>query len=284
MHKLSAILSVSLITMMLLSCSNKPGYLIPQKKMVDVLYDIQLAQAIYNDYNRKIDTNEKKDALIRDVLNKHNVKQTDMDSSMMWYSDNIKLYMEINDSVANRLKKTREVFNNQMRARNSISSYDVLPPYFYMDNATPVLAFRIDSVKLKNMNPSMFSWRFDIMGVIPQDTLWAATLYTYNDTVVEDIMPIGNGGHYVFNKPSLPDSLLKDISGYVRMKKTSLANVVIYNINYIDSTLVPVVDTTLQAKTVADLKADQPAAESVKLGNTRIIKSDSEPVPVLTKE
>lgn len=278
MHRLSAILSVSLITVVLLSCSNKPNYLIPQKKMVDVLYDIQLAQAIYNDHNRKIDTNQKKDALIRDVLSKHNVKQADLDSSMMWYSDNIKLYMEINDSVSNRLKKTRDVFNNRMRDRSPSLAYDIMPPYFYMDNTTPVLAFHIDSVKLKNMNPAMFSWKFDIMGVIPQDTLWAATLYTYEDTIVKDIVPIGAGGHYIFNKPSLPDSLLKDISGYVRLKKTSFANVVIYNINYIDSTLVPVVDTTGQAKPVAEANVDRPAAESLKLEETGKTKLDSEPV------
>ncbi len=278
MHRLSAILTISLIALILPSCSNKPGYVISQKKMVEVLYDIQLAQAIYSDYSRKVDTNEKKQALINDVLYKHKITQAELDSSMLWYSDNIRLYMEINDSVSSRLKKTRDVFNAQINSRKTRTDYDILPPYFYMDGSVPILSFNIDSTKLKRVNTAMFSWAFDIMGVIPKDTIEVATLYTYKDTIVKNFVSINNDGYYKLVKPSLPDSLLQDISGYIRLRKESHANVLVYNINYVDSTLVSATDT-LQSPIEKEEARNIESTSRIKateIKNIEEVKMDSE--------
>ena len=62
--------------------------MIPEEKMVDLLCDIQLAQAVYNSDNQ-FSSNEKKDGLIEGVLKKHKVTQADLDSSLLWYADNI---------------------------------------------------------------------------------------------------------------------------------------------------------------------------------------------------
>jgi hypothetical protein len=278
MHRLSAILTVSLIALVLLSCSNRPSDVISQKKMVEVLYDIQLAQAVYSDYSRKIDTNDKKQALINDVLDKHKITQAQLDSSMLWYSDNIRLYMEINDSVSNRLKKTRDAFNAQINSRKTRTDYDILPPYFYMDGSVPILSFNIDSTKLKRVNTAMFSWAFDIMGVIPKDTIVVATLYTYKDTIVKNFVSINNDGYYKLLKPELPDSLLQDISGYIRLRKESHANVLVYNINYVDSTLVSTTDTLrspIERQETINVESDS-RIRATEIKNVEEVKMDTE--------
>lgn len=251
MRRAFFILSVLLILLTVSSCSNRPGYVLSQGKMIDVLYDIQLAQAIYNDYNAKIDTREKKEALINDILIKHSITQTELDSSILWYSDNIKLYMEINDSVSSKLKKTREVHTDMIKRRKGRDSYDVLPPLFYLDNAIPILSFRIDSAKLKSIKTDHFLWSFDAMGVMEKDTLTAAAVYTYADTVVNNIIQITKSDRYTFLKPQLPDSLLKNISGYIRLKKNSPSNVFLYNINYLDSTVISTPDSAKFTEPVA---------------------------------
>lgn len=282
MSRVFFILPVLLILLTVSSCSNRPGYVISRGKMVDVLYDIQLAQAVYNEYNTKIDTKEKKEALINDVLIKHNITQAELDSSILWYSDNIKLYMEINDSVSSKLKKMRDAHTDLINKRKGRDSYDVLPPLFYLDNAVPILSFRIDSAKLKNIKADHFLWSFDAMGVMEEDTLFAAALYTYADTVVNDIIHITKNDRYVFNKPLLPDSLLKNISGYIRLKKNSPSNVFLYNINYLDSMVVHTPDSLKKEESVAAVPPQTAVVEKSK--RMEVVKEISLPDSLKNKE
>lgn len=98
------IIYIIILTAFFTSCGRRPRYVIPEDKMVDVLYDIHIAQAIYRD-NHLYSDDSKKDALIEGVLRKYKITQADLDSSLFWYSDNIQYYRIVNDSVISRLKK-----------------------------------------------------------------------------------------------------------------------------------------------------------------------------------
>jgi len=231
--------------------------------MVEVLYDVQLAQAIYSDYNAKMDTPEKKQALINDVLQKHKITQANLDSSMLWYSDNIKLYMEINDSVASRLKSSRDGINERIRLRTIAQNHDILPPLYYLEDLTPLLSFRIDSAKLKSINPAMFKWSFDAMGISAHDTIMAAAYFTYQDTVIKEITPVTENRYYAFSKPQLPDSLLKNVSGYIHLQNNSPSRIFIYNISYLDSIHSTVSDPSKQMEMEVNKEIPiQPPVES----------------------
>lgn len=256
MYRASVILSISLFVF-LLSCNNRPRYVIPQNKMVDILYDVQLAQAIYSDHNNKLNTPEKKQALINDVLRKHDITQSQLDTSMVWYSDNIKVYMEINDTVAKRLKGSRDAINEQIRQRTIALNHDILPPLFYLNDVTPLLSFRIDSAKLKSINPAMFTWSFDVIGKSLRDTIIASAYFTYADTTIMQVDSMLTDRHYVFSKPQLSDSLLKNVSGYIHFKNAYPSNILIYNISYLDSVPVSTPDTSKKVERVKAIDRDK---------------------------
>lgn len=236
----SVIYIIILIIIVTASCSRRPGYVIPEEKMMDVLYDIQLSQAIFRS-NNQFSSNEAKDALVAGVLKKHNVTQADLDSSLVWYSDNIQYYMVITDSVAARLKSNNEkltALKNELNARTRNWSEYIIPPFYYLSESTPTLSFNIDSFKIKTMDISNFRVNFDVQGLNANQDVEAAIYYKYADTLIKTIIPIDENIRYTFSKPELADSLLKTISGYVHMNnkiKGLSSEVILYNISYMDS-------------------------------------------------
>ena len=88
-------------------------------------------------------------------------------------------------------------------------------------------------------NISDFHLKFDIQGLSAKQKAEAAIYFNYKDTLVKTRIPIESNSHYSISKPSLPDSLLNGISGYIHLKNnTSSGNVLIHNISYIDSVAV----------------------------------------------
>ncbi|MDR2955558.1 MAG: DUF4296 domain-containing protein, partial [Prevotella sp.] len=161
------IISIFLIVVFFSACSRRPGYVIPEKKMVDVLYDIQIAQALFRSTNQFASV-EKKEAVINGILRKHKVTQVELDSSLFWYSDNIKIYIDINDAVTKRLKADNEkltALRSQMDAMSRDWSNYIIPPFYYLTESSPILSFSIDSAKLRDINLSGFNIRFDVQGL-----------------------------------------------------------------------------------------------------------------------
>lgn len=225
--------------MLFYSCSRRPSYVMPEKKMMEVLFDIRLTQSIYmNDPQFKLD--EKKDALVAGVLEKHKITQAELDSSLLWYSDNIQAYAEINDSVASRLRAKNEMLMSARMSENTKGRQRLdlfIPTSYSLDKYTPTLAFNIDSFKIKaTKNISAFNFKFNVQGLSEKQRAEAAIYFTYKDTLVRKSIPIEANRHYVLSKPQLPDSLLKSISGYIHIKgNVEEPNVLLYNMSYIDS-------------------------------------------------
>lgn len=220
------------------ACSRRPRHVLPETKMVDVLIDIQLAQAIYtrdNQFNNDL----KRDALIEGILKKHKITQAELDSSLVWYSDNIEYYETISDSVSSKLKAR----NNQLSAlintatgKNRPNSF--IPTYFNLNQFTPVMAFDIDSFKIKNVDVPKFRLKFNVQGLSDLQQVEAAVFFRYKDTLINEVIPVEKNQLYVLDKPHLADSLLKSVSGYVRLRnkvKGVPLNVALYNISYLDS-------------------------------------------------
>ncbi|WP_165023367.1 DUF4296 domain-containing protein [Dysgonomonas sp. ZJ279] len=241
MPKNTFICTVLICLTVVASCSRKPSNVLDEEKMVDVLYDVQMAQAIYNSYDQNLNTLEKKDALIAGVLEKHNITKADLDSSLVWYSDNIKLYLNINDSVVSRLKsktellsKARDLADPNLNGKRDL----ILPSLFYLNAINSTLSFNVDSAKIKTMDLSSFRVSFDVLGLNKNQTVKAGIYFTYRDTIIKKIIPIDQNIHYVLDKPQLPDSLLKSISGYIHLRKPKdsfLSDIMLYNIRYQDS-------------------------------------------------
>ncbi len=250
----STIFIIITVLLVLGSCSRRPKYVLSENKMVEVLYDIQIAQAIYN-RGTEFNTNEKKDALVEGVLRKHKVSQAELDSSLLWYSDNIAYYEAINDSVASRLSaKNKRMMDELNKPKGKVRRTDLLIPSFYnLSAATPTMSFDIDSFKIKKLDLTKFNIRFDVQGLSALQKVEAAVFFTYKDTLIKKIVPLDKNEAYTFSKPHLADSLLKGVSGYVHLKERGSdlpLNISLYNISYIDS-----ISSNVPAQAQSDLPA-----------------------------
>lgn len=114
MHKrfqMKNILSISLVLILLVgvSCQNKgypkPDGLPSQNEMVDILYEIHLAEAIANRnrYTVRDSTKIESDDMYQAVLEKHGLNDSIMAMSVIYYSGKPKVYEKIYSKVVERL-------------------------------------------------------------------------------------------------------------------------------------------------------------------------------------
>lgn len=261
------------------SCGKKPGYVISESKMMDILYDIRLAQAIYSN-NSQFYADSLKDALVAGVLEKYDVTQAELDTSLVWYADNIDQYRIINDSVVARLRAKSNLLAEQkskMDMRLSQQNY-LIPPFYYLNEFTPTLRFDIDSFKIKTIDLPSFVLSFDVQGLSPLQKANATVYFTYKDTLITNSYDINKNTNYTIVKPQLADSLLKSISGYIHIdKKIGIpSQVMLYNISYSDSTSVKKGLDHPAGKGKPDHSTDQPIKlEKIDLKEDEPLKVDT---------
>ena len=276
-HPIIYIITVLSTIVAFYSCGKRPGNVIPESKMMDILYDIRLAQAIYSN-NSQFYADSLKDALVAGVLDKYDVTQAQLDTSLVWYADNIDQYRIINDSVTSRLRAKSNLLAEQkskMDMRLSQQNY-LIPPFYYLNEFTPTLRFEIDSLKIKTINLSSFVLSFDVQGLSPLQKADATVYFTYKDTLITSYNDIDKNTTYTIVKPQLADSLLKSISGYIHIDKRigMSAQVMLYNISYSDSTSVNKGLTHSPGN--PDHSADQPIKlEKIDLKEDEPLKADT---------
>lgn len=279
------------------ACSRKPQYVVSEAKMTDILYDIQLAQSIFR-MNGSFSSDEKKDAVIAGILEKHGITQEELDSSLVWYSDNIEDYITINDTVTSRLKANFDKLS-AMRAdmQSSMRNWSkyMIPPFFYLTESSPLLSFTIDSTKIKDLNLDKFNISFDVFGLNDTHEVETGIYYTYQDTLVKNISPIVNNTHIVLKKPELPDSLLKGVSGYVYLRnktKNITSDVLLYNISYSDSLPIGTQDsiTGLERVPVIEkdvhprLRKERDSLKTIKPELKELPKTEDDDTPIISRD
>ena len=101
----NALLTVLALVTGLSSCNKRPAGVLKEKEMVDLLTDMQLAEAYYNTQSpgsERISRKELTDA----VLRKHGVTSEELDSTLAYYGKNIDDYYLLYDKVEKNLRKT----------------------------------------------------------------------------------------------------------------------------------------------------------------------------------
>lgn len=219
------------------SCNDKN--VLSRDKMVAVLHDIQVAEAIHQVRHQDYRLKEDKDALIDGVLQKHGITLAQLDSSLVWYSDNVEIYNRVNDSIISTLKREKDLATNQWERYQQLSntnSGSLLPSYFYLTNATPVLSFNIDSAQVDSYPD--FDLQLRALWVQEDTDAEFAVSFTYADTVIVDsrkLLPV-DSLLYQINKPDVQDSTLSRISGHIRLNNQEIIDqrVLLYDIKLRD--------------------------------------------------
>ena len=199
-----------ILTTMVFSCQNRPSEVLPRKKMERVMYDMYIAEAIIDNDYQKFAQPETKEALIDQVLLKHKISEARWDTSLSWYSDNIDLYIQINDSVKSRLQRNQiiaerlylqeSIDNNQYEMRPA----DYIPPNFYLASlgCDRGFKFSLDSIQLAErfVDEDSIFFRFKTLGIFPLDTysLKAMLQIEYADTTVYQSSKLEENRSYSF--------------------------------------------------------------------------------------
>lgn len=95
---------VSLFSLLMSSCSGKPDHVLDEGKMVDVMTDMQMAEAYYSTSSGP-KTYVDKETLKESVLQKHGVSQEDLDSTIAYYGRNIDDYFRLYGKVEQKIRE-----------------------------------------------------------------------------------------------------------------------------------------------------------------------------------
>lgn len=209
----------------LTSCSKRPKYVLSEEKMAEVFEDLYVAEAVFRNRRTDFPDQEKKDAVIEGILQKHNITQMELDSSVVWYSDNITLYGQIQDAAVASLQKKKDVIAEKVAKLQSyrISDFTTeLPNHYILDNSTPTFRFKIDSIRLKDFDTDKFKFSFTTSGV---DTSYhrieARVYFKYGDSVIIEKQRIYADDYYELLLPERGDSLLREISAYIHLSRVT---------------------------------------------------------------
>lgn len=125
------------------SCSDRPDNVLSEKETVDLLADLQLAEAYYssNVQGASIDLSQ----LEENVLSSHGVSQEEFATTMAYYGRNMDKYAELYDKVNLNIRKKSEKLNGSAMEINT--GDDMWPynrfTYFNLKNASNGLRFSI---------------------------------------------------------------------------------------------------------------------------------------------
>lgn len=142
---------VVLLAALAVSCSKTPDGVLSEKKMKDVMVDMQIAEAMINADTQTYGSDAEKDALYQSVFRKHKIRQADYDSSLVWYGHNLEVYMQVYDLVLAELNDRQKALGDVQATAAPVSkrdSVDIWPRLTYL-SFSPKAVFNGVTVDIK---------------------------------------------------------------------------------------------------------------------------------------
>lgn len=205
-------LAIILCTLALISCSKHN--ILSEQKIEEVLYDIYLTEAMYDVKYTDFNSEDRRYELFSSVLKKHNITKPQLDSSLIWYSDNPEVFIRVNDSVMSKLKQDIKSLDIKYveQKNNENTALAFLPAYFYLSLEQPLLRFNIDSLEISKYRN--FEFNVSTLSALPQDSLLLSIVYIYKDTTITDSQYLTTNTSYrIKNKSTFLFEDLKSIYG-----------------------------------------------------------------------
>lgn len=230
MDKLFKYLFLLFLTMIAFSCQNRPSEVLSRKKMENVMYDMYIAEAIIDNDYQKFAESQNKEALIEQVLEKHKISEARWDTSLSWYSDNIDLYLRINDSVKSRLQRNQSAVEQlslaeaSERYEDEMKSSDYIPPHFRIAGigCSRSFKFELDSTQLADRfaDSDSIYFKFKTLGVFPLDTYSLKTMLRieYADTIIFQGEKLEENKSYSYNIPrQIEKDTIVSLNGFINL-------------------------------------------------------------------
>ena len=238
-----------ILTTMVFSCQNRPSEVMPRKKMENVMYDMYIAESIIDHDYKNFDLPEKKEALINQVFDKHNISEARWDTSLSWYSDNIDQYLQINDSVKSRLERNQKVAQQLNMQHIALQRrFEKKPDNYIPDNIHIAglgcergFKFKLDSTELAERyldNDTIF-FRFKVLGLSPNNSYSLKSMLTieYADTAIHQMTKLEENKSYKFPLlRHIEQDTIVSLNGFVKLSgKLPLIPLQLYQISLGDN-------------------------------------------------
>lgn len=131
-----------------MGCSKRPEGVAGDKKMVEVMTDLEIAEAYMQTNSNRYVTKDK-ERMVESILEKHSMTRDEFDSTLSWYGRNIDKYEELYARVDRNLqKKSQSISGNIETVSNDLWPYTrnvLISPLGTSDN----LVFEIEGKDLK---------------------------------------------------------------------------------------------------------------------------------------
>lgn len=172
-----------LAVMLLAGCNDRPKGVLSDKKMAEVVADMEIAEAYVQNQPMPGDENRTdeggpdahykkqesyKEMMMSSVLKRHSVSKEDFDSSMVWYGRNIDAYYKLDVKVKQNLDKRRHKLAAIASSKSGETETDAAPdlwPYERMamlseNSGSELLSFSLDASALRKGESVEWKGRF----------------------------------------------------------------------------------------------------------------------------
>lgn len=221
-------LSIFLLTAFVAACSKAPSGVLSERKMKDVLVDMQLAEAVIGTNYKEYAEAEKKEALFRSVFKKHGITQAEYDSSLVWYGRNLDVYMKVYDVVLAELnQRKKDLGDIQPDAspssnRDSVNVWNRFSYLTFLPDA-PYNGVYFDFVPAGGYPAgSAFVLSFDVWGVHRGMTVAPEVRLSLEqpDTTVTEMRYITHDGLNELAVRGKATEKVNRVYGYIRLQKS----------------------------------------------------------------
>jgi hypothetical protein len=215
--------------LLLIACSKVPDDILQEKKMRDVMIDVYLAESLIEADRAAYSDTVRKAALFQSIFRKHNITEAAYDSSIVWYSKNMDIYMLVLDMALTDINtRIRDMGDVQASAapntnQDSINiwprrdflvlhptalfngvTFDIRPDRVYSSGSSFVLGMRVWGLT-------------DNMCYFPEIRM----AIDQNDTVLYVNKRITKDGYQEAVIRGLPTRQVRRVYGYIRMDNTA---------------------------------------------------------------
>ncbi|MDR0507300.1 MAG: DUF4296 domain-containing protein [Dysgonamonadaceae bacterium] len=207
------------------ACSTRPSYVLSEKQMESVLYDLYLAETVI-DENYYIFNNDStaKQKMLNFVFEKHKIKEQTFDTSLVWYNENMEKYLKINNKVSERLAlwadNLKEIQNRLDEERRRAEIRNLFPEttYFFLQSSGLFqnnYSFHTDSVQIQSI--LSYDLSFNVLGIRDSVFPYLSICFQTADTVFVERDTVKSNGLYskVFSVPE--NTTVKEIYGSFRI-------------------------------------------------------------------
>jgi len=233
-----------LISILLLPACGKPSWVLSEKQMEDMLFDIHLADAEISNNYMDFRTEKQKQDLYASVFEKHKITKEQFDTSLVWYGKNLSKYLAIYDKLNERYSvlsdsiTTRIDRQNQMLAIvNDSGRFNLwkMPEAFILNSRSGknLVSFDIDSLQLSPKE--YYEFMFSVLGITDSITAPSITFgIGFPDSIFVERKKITDNGLFTVSLPSAdsitgnPTHLFGSI--HLPLLKGD-TKIVVYNIN-----------------------------------------------------